>query len=103
MGVRLLDKNTMRLVFVEWTDSYGCSATWQSLEDSGSAQTLICRSVGWLFRDDKNCKVIVPHMSDGDPLGIPSQGCGDMTIPSKSILRMVTLSDPSRKKSKKVR
>jgi len=78
----------MRLVLVDWLDSYGCSSSWQALE--GCAPSLmVCHSVGWLLHDGEDCKVIVPHVSDGD--GAPQQGCGDMTIPVKAIIRISEL------------
>jgi hypothetical protein len=86
----------MRLVLVEWADSYGCSPTWQPLEGTEPAKRLVCKSVGWLFRDDKECKIVVPHISDGESIGIPPQGCGDMTIPTRCIIRMTTLKEPAK-------
>ena len=83
----------MRLVMVEWVDSYGCSASWQPL--GGSAPSaLTCRSVGWLLHDADDCKVIVPHVSQGDHAHAEPQGCGDMTIPSAAIVRLVNLPIP---------
>jgi hypothetical protein len=80
----------MRLVLVEWLDSFGCSSEWQSLNGC-SPRPLLCRSVGWLFYDGEDCKVIVPHMTDGQTAGVPAQGCGDMTIPTRAILTMTDL------------
>jgi hypothetical protein len=54
----------MRLVLVEWVDSYGCSAPWQDIAGSKAAP-LVCRSVGWLLHDNEDCKVVVPHLSNG--------------------------------------
>lgn len=83
----------MRLVLVEWLDSYGCSSEWQRLEGQ-APQALHCRSVGWLYHDGEECKVIIPHLSDSSHAHTDQQGCGDMTIPSPSILRMVDLNIP---------
>jgi hypothetical protein len=79
----------MRLVYVEWLDSYGCSPEWERLSGC-SPHLLTCKSVGWLLHDGDDCKVLVPHVSlprDSDS----AQGCGDMTIPTRAIVRM---SDP---------
>jgi len=76
----------MRLVLVEWLDSYGCSANWQPL-GSVKAEPMVCKSVGWLLHEDERYKVIVPHISDGT-----DQGCGDMTIPTAAIVSMRDLS-----------
>ena len=83
----------MRLVLIEWLDSYGCSPHWQTLEEC-RAKPLVCRSVGWLLQDDADCKVIVPHISDSSNEHVPTQGCGDMTIPTAAILRISELTPP---------
>ena len=75
----------MRLVLVEWVDSLGCSSEWQRIKVH-NPRPLRCRSVGWLLHDGEDCKVIIPHMSSEDQPEIDPQGCGDMTIPSQSIL-----------------
>ena len=81
---------------VEWVDSYGCSSTWESVENC-RAKPLLCRSVGWIVHRDKNCVVIVPHMTNDDETAT-KQGCGDMTIPTAAILRMVPVTIPVRSK-----
>ena len=83
----------MRLVLVEWVDSYGCSASWQDT-DGVTPSPLVCRSVGWLLHDADDCKVVVPHLSNRFHPGINQQGCGDMTIPVRAIVRMVDLAEP---------
>ena len=51
---------------------------------------MLCRSVGWLVYDGDECKVVVPHLSD-ERAQAPRQGCGDMTIPTCAIVRMIEL------------
>lgn len=80
----------MKLVLVEWLDSYGCSSEWQRL-DQANPQVLRCHSVGWLFHDGDDCKVIVPHLSEADHVSAEQQGCGDMTIPTKAVLSITEL------------
>jgi hypothetical protein len=80
----------MRLVLIEWTDSLGCSSTWQPLDSVESPKPLVCKSVGWLLHDGKDCKVIVPHVTE-DHGSAKRQGCGDMTIPSRCIVKLTTL------------
>lgn len=83
----------MRLVLIDWLDSYGCSSQWQPLDDC-HAKPLRCRSVGWLLYDGDDCKVIVPHLvKDHDH--VPPQGCGDMTIPATAILHIAELPEPA--------
>jgi hypothetical protein len=83
-----------RLVLVEWIDSYGCSANWQKLAIE-SVAPLVCRSVGWLAYDGEDCKVVVPHLTDRNHPYISEQGCGDMMIPTRAILRIWDLAEPS--------
>jgi hypothetical protein len=81
----------MRLVLVEWLDSYGCSASWQSIDNPLPAPRVMrCRSVGWLIHDGEECKVLIPHVGDVGE-GEASQGCGDMTIPTCAVLRVQEL------------
>lgn len=79
----------MRLVYVEWLDSFGCSSSWQKL-DIESCEPMVCKSVGWLLHDGPTCKVIVPHVS-----GVTNEGCGDMTIPTVAVVRMTDLDVPT--------
>lgn len=78
----------MRLVIIEWVDSFGCSSTWQSIQGC-EPEALVCRSVGWLLHDGTDCKVIVPHLAEE-----AAQGCGDMTIPVGSIRSVRDLAEP---------
>jgi hypothetical protein len=73
--------NGLRLVIIEWLDSFGCSSRWENLSNCDNPEPVICRSVGWLLSDTKACKVVVPHIT-------PDQGCGDMTIPTIAIVSM---------------
>lgn len=79
----------MRLVLVEWIDSYGCASSWEHFANT-QPKVMTCKSVGWLLHDNDDCKTIVPHIADD-----PDQGCGDMTIPAKAITRMVDLQVPA--------
>jgi hypothetical protein len=79
------------LVLVEWADAYGCSPRWEDMSGELSPRVMVCRSVGWLIHSDEEAKVVVPHISDDPGFGLPRQGCGDMTIPTKSILKIVVL------------
>lgn len=82
----------MRLVMVEWVDSFGCSTEWAELDGEASPEPMVCRSVGWLLHDGDTCKVIVPHVADVSDA--KQQGCGDMTIPAECIRKMVDLAEP---------
>lgn len=81
----------MRLVLVEWVDSYGCSASWQNIADPfEEPRVMTCRSVGWLVHDGDVCKVLIPHVAEVGE-GQPGQGCGDMTIPTRAVVRITEL------------
>jgi hypothetical protein len=80
----------VKLVLIEWEDSFGCSSRWQALEAAQSAKPLLCQSVGWLVHDGKECKVLVPHLTT-EHQNAGRQGCGDMTIPVRSIVKIKTL------------
>jgi len=80
-----------KLVLIEWVDSYGCSSAWSSVDNCNVAP-MVCKSVGWLIHDDKKCKVVVPHLSQSNHPNANQQGCGDMTIPSPAVLKIVELS-----------
>jgi hypothetical protein len=87
-GGRLGASKGARLVLIEWTDSARSPSTWERVSNiTASAAPLRCRSVGWLVKETKAAKVIVPHLSiEDDP-----QGCGDMTIPVEAIISVRTL------------
>jgi len=84
----------VRLVFIEWLDSFGCSSQWEDIAVPAPAP-LFCRSVGWLLHDTDQCKVVVPHLTFPTQEHMKQQGCGDMTIPTRAILRIVDLPVPS--------
>lgn len=84
----------LKLVLVEWLDSHA-GRGWQTMERIAvAAEPLYCHSVGWLLSDTKECKVLVPHFGgerDGDEM---MQGCGDLVIPTKAIVKMTVLARP---------
>lgn len=81
----------MKLVLIEWLDSHSGKG-WQTIEQlEQSAEPLYCRSVGWLVTEKKDCKVLVPHIAGEKNGDIMLQGCGDLTIPTCSILKITVL------------
>jgi len=83
---------TQRLVLIEWVDSFGCASNWEEIGHVESPERQVCRSVGWLVVDDENSKVIVPHVAKATK-HTEEQGCGDMTIPTPCVLRIVDLQE----------
>ena len=84
-----------KLVFIEWEDSYGCSSNWQEINPEGEPEIMLCHSVGWIIRKTRKCVVVVPHLSQNTEIA-KQQGCGDMTIPTACIVRMIPLHIPKR-------
>jgi hypothetical protein len=83
----------MKLVKIEWVDSFGVSPDWRLIGEVKD-KAHVCISVGYLAIDGANVKVIVPHLSPANKdIGSESQGCGDMAIPVSSIVSMVDLID----------
>ena len=82
----------MRLVQIDWEDSFGCSTDWEPM-DSIKPEVPICHSVGWLLYDGDDCKVIVPHVAPdpGSSSYKKGQGCGDMTIPTRAVVSITDL------------
>ena len=82
----------MKLILVEWIDSHA-GRGWQDIERiENAAVPLSCKSVGWLIAENKLCKVIVPHISGLDKnRGTIHQGCGDLVIPKRAIIKTTIL------------
>ncbi|MGI9297052.1 MAG: hypothetical protein ACR2QC_04040 [Gammaproteobacteria bacterium] len=83
----------MKLVYIKWLDSFGCSTNWTEIGDL-EPEPLVCESVGWLAYDGDLCKVVVPHLSQKDHAHTEHQGCGDMTIPTICVQEMMELQIP---------
>ena len=72
-----------KLVMIEWEDSH-YKPGWTREVGEGQKTAVHCTSVGWLIHDDSRAKVITAHISDEDD----PQRCGDMTIPTRAIIKM---------------
>ncbi len=75
----------MKLVYLEWIDSRGVSESWYYLKDLES-KCCILKSVGWVIKEDRQLIHIVPHVGDD-----PKQGCGDMVIPKRCVLKKIEI------------
>jgi hypothetical protein len=81
----------MKLVLVEWMDSYSGKG-WQPLDEiRGAAGPVHCRSVGWLVSESKGMKTLVPHISGEKNGDVRLCGTGDIAIPTKCITKMRVL------------
>jgi len=83
-------EDVMRLVLIEWIDSFGCSPSWTNIEDVTEPDPLLCKSVGWLLVDGERIKVVVRLLVEGTE-ETTQQGRGDMSIPVACIQRIVDL------------
>ncbi len=95
LEVGCYNNNSMdkEIVLIEWVDSHSGKG-WQTLEElETKAVPLYCRSVGWLIKETKDCKVITPHIAGEENGDIMLQGCGDMVIPTKAIVKVKILRD----------
>ena len=82
----------MRLVVIHWEDSHS-GRGWRKLDEiSEDCAPLKCRSVGWLIAE-RNGLVTIASSLSGEGQGLVVCGSGDISIPRKSIRKMVTLKD----------
>lgn len=76
----------MNLVLVEWIDSRRGEG-WTLVEElRKDRKPTICKSVGWVIGEDKVSLTLSGNLGED-----PEQCCGDMTIPTKCIIRMTNL------------
>lgn len=71
-----------KLLYIEWTDSRGCHASWQHVEAIADDEPCKLRSVGWVIKDTRDHIHLAPHIGDD-----PEQVCGDMIIPKLAITK----------------
>ena len=76
-----------KLVMIEWLDSRRGEG-WVRLDEFEGTVTR-CRSVGWIVGRDKASVTIAGHLGEE-----PDQCCGDLTIPTRAILKMTPLLEP---------
>jgi hypothetical protein len=81
----------MDLVLIEWVDSHGTIEGWKPIDKEIKPELLVCESVGWLLYNGKDCKKIIPHKAGYKNENIIHQGRGDLTIPTKAIIKIKKL------------
>ena len=79
-----------RLEQVVWQDAFGVSAAWESI-DGIVSDALMIDSVGWVIDENKHQLVLCPHVSSANHAHSSQQGCGDMTIPKRSIIKRTVI------------
>lgn len=84
----------MKLVPIEWVDSHsgrGCHNVKQIEQGGRTSLLFYCRSVEWLVSERNNFNVLVPHIGGEKNGDVFFQGCGYITIPTASIVKMKVL------------
>ena len=79
----------MKLVLIEWADSFGCPHGWQ-FADNVKPEPTIVHSVGWLLKETKEYKFLAPHINKPGTTERP-QIAGYITIPVGAIKRQSVL------------
>lgn len=83
----------MRLVRIEWLDSYGVISDWRESHNFED-ERYICISVGFLVKDGTNVKIVAGNLAPAnDVIGTEDQCCGAIAIPSVSIIKMEYLGE----------
>ena len=89
----------MRLVLIEWEDSFGCPTGWQ-YADEVTPSPIIVHSVGWLLKETKEYKFLAPHINKPGTSERP-QIAGYITIPVGAIKRQSFLRTTSSSRSRR--
>jgi hypothetical protein len=81
----------MKLVLIEWLDSRAGSGWLTKEQLDGASDPMVCKSVGWLFSKNKISTVIVPHCASLKSTDDLQMGRGELSIPTRSILKTTIL------------
>lgn len=73
------------LVLVEWEDSSQPTSRWYQIAEIVEGAPTVCRTVGFLMRDDARVKVIA-HTVNGE--GQANHTTGIIRIPSRAVIRI---------------
>ena len=81
----------MKLVIVNWMDSSSRTGWW-NIGAIKKDKVLLCRSVGWIVKENKEHIVLAPHITDWRKhKNLKIQGSGIISIPMKAIKKIETL------------
>lgn len=70
-----IQKQTHRLVLIEWLDSTGITNQWEYLDEIDSIKPSKCLSVGFLMEETSGHKTITQSLSDTQVLGRTTIPC----------------------------
>jgi hypothetical protein len=81
-------KKNPKCWYIEWEDPASEHAGWFDLteEELSKLHPAVCRSVGWILKENKKYIILVPHLIDKDNLG-----SGDTSIPKSLISKKVEI------------
>ena len=79
-------KNSYKLLYVEWEDSFGGRGGWQSPDLEDLPDTSRVYSVGWLVGEHDRSIVLMANFSE-ETEHAHFQVCGMITIPRSAVLR----------------
>ncbi len=71
----------MRLVLIEWIDSYTIYKDWDILSELKEPEIMNCKSVGFVIKENDDAIIIIPHISGNDEAGY-----GGICIPKIAII-----------------
>ena len=81
----------MRIVKIEWVDSYGVTGDWLPTSEAKDVKH-VCVSVGFIVVDGAHSIVLASNLSPkNDKIDAEEMTCGNMAIPTKAILSIVEL------------
>jgi len=83
------------LVIVEWVDSSQPQASWSFLKDMPAPKAVQCVSVGWLVHRSEEVICLAPNMGDIRSELESAQTSGNMTIPTRCVLKITCLGETS--------
>jgi hypothetical protein len=81
-------KSKHKLVLVKWQDAYNTTVNWKSIRELEKPKSMICFSVGWIIKQNKQNLLLMPHISDIKNRKSLGDGCGDIIIPKVSVLKI---------------
>jgi len=76
----------MKLVLIEWIDSYSVYEQWDFLSDLEEPKVIKCKSVGFVVKETKESIMIIPYISGED-----EGGKGGICIPKICIVSTTEL------------
>jgi len=85
-----MDKPKRELVIVNWVDPSSCRG-WQKISDLEESGPMVCWSVGWILRKNKEILILVSHIAGEIDDKCETIGTGDMAIPRKSVISICKL------------